>query len=196
MDGQSYPDGQAFYTKGKSTISVGAYTYGTRKLNVREWGEGASLSIGKFCSLAGGITVMLGGNHRTDWITTYPFGRVFKQDLGRWRHPGHPMTKGDVVIGNDVWIGQNAVIQSGVTIGTGAAVAAHSVVVKDVPDYCVVGGNPAQPIRQRFDDEIVALLLELRWWDLPAEDIRELAPELCETPTAEKLQDLIARFRL
>lgn len=103
-------------TKGNSTIHVGAYTYGARKLTVREWGEEANLIIGKFCSLAGGVQVMLGGNHRTDWITTYPFGRVNKKTFGRTQVPGHPTTRGDVVIGDDVWIGQNAVIQSGVTI--------------------------------------------------------------------------------
>ena len=181
--------------KGNSTIRIGAYTYGARKMTVKEWGEGANLTIGKFCSLAGGVTVMLGGNHRTDWITTYPFGRVHKQEFGRAKIPGHPATRGDVLIGDDVWIGQNAVIQSGVTIGSGAAVAGFSVVVKDVPPYTVVGGNPAKPIRTRFDPQIIDLLLELRWWDLPPETVRALVPTLSAAPDAETLQGLVRRYR-
>jgi acetyltransferase-like isoleucine patch superfamily enzyme len=180
-------------TKGNSTIRVGAYTYGARKLMVREWGEGANLIIGKFCSLAGGVQVMLGGNHRTDWISTYPFGWVNKKTFGRTQVAGHPATRGDVVIGDDVWIGQNAVIQSGVTIGSGAAVASHAVVVKDVAPYTIVGGNPAQPIRTRFAPEIVELLLQLRWWDLPPETVRDLVPTLSAAPDAEILRGLIAK---
>ena len=109
--------------------------------------------------------------------------------------PGHLATGGDVIIGNDVWIGQGVTILSGVTIGDGAVLATNSTVVKDVAPYEIVGGNPAKSIRKRFDDEIIALLLELRWWELPLDDIRQLIPQLCTAPTAEHLAELIARYR-
>ena len=180
---------------GSSTMRVGAFSYGEKNIVVRQWGEGANQITGKFCSIAGGITVMLGGNHRTDWITTFPFGKIYKRALGNTHIEGHPATKGDVVVGDDVWLGQNAVIMSGVTIGSGAVVAAHAVVSKDVPPYTIAAGNPAQNVRQRFPGEIVELLLHLRWWDLDVAAIREIAPMLSQAPTRENIQQLIDRFR-
>src|SRR5205823_3283824 len=108
---------------------------------------------------------------------------------------GHPATKGDVIVGNDVWIGYGVTISSGVTIGDGAVIGTNATVVKDVEPYEIVGGNPARHIKFRFDAEIRALLLDLKWWDLPVEDIRRLAPQLCAVPTAEQLRALIAAFR-
>lgn len=183
------------WTKGASTIRVGAFTYGHRKITIREWGEGANLTIGKFCSIANGVVVMLGGNHRVDWITTYPFGHIHQDILGGTDIVGHPISKGDVMIGHDVWLGSRCSIMSGISIGTGAVVAANSSLSQDVPPYTIVGGNPAKPIKQRFPDEIVSLLLELRWWDLDPEIIREIAPELSQTPSIEGLRSLIKRYR-
>ena len=108
---------------GTSKVVVGRFTYGHDRLVVRQWGEGAALRIGSFCSFAEKITIMLGGNHRTDWITTYPFGHVFEEQFGADPVAGHPSTNGDVVIGDDVWIGHGATVISGVTIGDGAVVA-------------------------------------------------------------------------
>jgi acetyltransferase-like isoleucine patch superfamily enzyme len=179
---------------GKSAITVGRYTYGFENLSIRQWGEGASLRIGAFCSLAG-ATIMLGGNHRTDWITTFPFGHIFADELGGQEIVGHPATRGDVVIGNDVWIGHNATIMSGITIGTGAVIASNAVVVKDVRPYDIVGGNPAKCIKTRFDEDIVERLLQLRWWDLPVEDIRQVAATLSQAPTPQLLDGLIAKYR-
>lgn len=192
---KAIPADSVSFTSGNSTITAGAYTYGVKKLHIKQWGEGADCHIGKFCSLAEDITIMLGGNHRTDWISTYPFGHINRVQLGYWKADGHPATRGDVVIGDDVWIGQNATIMSGVTIGSGAVVAACSVVTKDVPPYGIVGGNPAKFIRQRFDDETCALLLELRWWDLPEETVKELAPILSEAPDRAKLREMIETYR-
>ena len=193
MTNQSNNTGK-YGTIGKSAITVGRYTYGFELLSVRQWGEGASLQIGAFCSLAN-ATILLGGNHRTDWITTFPFGHIFADELGGQDIVGHPATRGDVIIGNDVWIGHNATIMSGITIGTGAVIATNAVVVKDVQPYEIVGGNPAKCIKTRFDADIIERLLTLRWWDLPVEDIRQVASTLSQAPTTQLLDALIARYR-
>ena len=95
--------------------------------------------------------------------------------------------KGDTVVGNDVWFGRNCVILPGVKIGDGAIVAAHSVVTKDVAPYTLVGGNPAKPLKKRFDDELISLLLELKWWDFGPQELAEFLPNLC-IPDLEKLK--------
>ena len=150
-------------------------------------GRGGGLRIGAFCSIASGVTVALGGNHRTDWITTFPFGHVFVAELGGAGIVGHPRSRGDVVIGNDVWIGTNATILSGVTIGDGAVIAANATVVKDIGPYEIWGGNPATLIRKRFADEVVRALLALKWWDMPVDKLREAAPMLSREPTEATL---------
>lgn len=181
---------------GKSATSVGRFTYGVENVAVYQWGEGAALHIGTFCSLARSVSVLLGGNHRVDWITTFPFGHIFEDAFDVAPLTGHPATNGDVVIGNDVWIGQGATILSGVTIGDGAVIAANATVTKDVAPYEIVGGNPAKPLRRRFSDEVIALLLQLRWWELPVETIRSLIPKLASAPTPALLRDLIDAHRV
>jgi acetyltransferase-like isoleucine patch superfamily enzyme len=180
---------------GNSAVSIGRFTYGIENLHVRQWGEGAGLKIGSFCSLADNITIFLGGNHRTDWITTYPFGHVFEDDLGTLTNPGHPSSNGNVVIGHDVWIGSGVTIMSGLTIGDGACIAANACVVKDVPPYHITGGNPARTIRARFDSETIGLLLQLHWWDLPLEDIKRISRYLCSQPDIALLMDLLRTYR-
>ena len=159
-------------------------------MQLKEWNEGASLEIGSFCSLATGVVFMLGGNHRTDWISTFPFGHIFQEDLGGQDIPGHPTTNGNIVVGNDVWIGQNATIMSGIKISDGAVIAANSTVVKDVGPYEIWGGNPAKIIRRRFDDDIIEELCEMKWWNMKIESIRKIAPILSQRPTLEVLQEL------
>ncbi|HOW55273.1 MAG TPA: CatB-related O-acetyltransferase [Syntrophorhabdaceae bacterium] len=140
-------------------IGTGSYA---RDLEVLSWGEGAILTIGNYCSIAEGVKIFLGGEHRMDWVTTYPFSYLWDEA----KHiPGHPKTKGDVTIGSDVWIGTDAVISSGVSIGHGAVVAARAVVTKDAPHYAVVAGNPATIIKYRFDEETIKALLDIAWWD-------------------------------
>jgi len=156
--------------------SVGDYSYGRPR--VRHWGEGAGLSIGRFCSIADGVEILLGGNHPSDMVTTYPFFAFPDLWPGAPHPDGFPFAKGDVVIGSDVWLGTGATILSGVTIGHGAIVAAKAVVSRDVPPYAVVAGSPARVVRIRFDDATVAALLDSRWWDLPADRIRRLVPLL------------------
>ncbi|MFC3069542.1 CatB-related O-acetyltransferase [Phenylobacterium soli] len=182
-------------TAGNSPVSFGRYTYGFDRVRVMQWGEGAALRVGSFCSLAEEITFILGGNHRTDWISTYPFGHIHQAELGDPQVAGHPATRGDIVIGHDVWLAHGCTIMSGVTIGDGAAVGARAVVSRDVPPYAIVAGNPAEVVRFRFDEEVRELLLALRWWDLPLETIRELTATLCSAPTPALLRELIARHR-
>lgn len=151
----------------------GAHSYG--KLAIRRWGEGAKLSVGKFCSIADGVTVFLGGNHRSDWITTYPFSDFADRWPGAQGHPSTLSSRGDVTIGHDVWIGAGATILSGVTIGHGAIVGARAVVGRDVAPYAVVVGNPALEVKRRFPPPEAQQLLALAWWDLPDETIDRLA---------------------
>lgn len=177
---------------GASRVSVGRFTYGTEHLSIRQWGEGAALTIGSFCSISSAVTIFLGGNHRTDWVTTFPFGHIYQEQLGGVGIPGHPATAGDVTIGHDVWIGHGVTIMSGITIGSGAVLAANANVVADVAPYEIVGGNPAKHIRDRFEPAVREMLLELRWWDWPLDTIRRRAPQLCTAPRAEVLQEWLA----
>lgn len=143
---------------------------------VRSWKEGASLKIGAFCSIAAGVKIFLGGEHRTDWVTTFPFPTLWKKQAGHI--PGHPRTRGDVVIGNDVWIGTEAIILSGVRIGDGAVVGARALVTGNVPPYAIVAGNPAKLVRMRFADNIVVRLLDIAWWNWSDERIARYMPLL------------------
>lgn len=183
------------YQVGKSRVTVGRFTYGHENLTIREWGEGANLDIGSFCSLASCIQVFLGGNHRTDWISTYPFGHIFTEELGGVNIKGHPATKGDIVVGNDVWIGHGATIMPGIKIGSGSVIAANATVIKDVEPYEIVGGNPGKTIKKRFTSQIIDLLLHLAWWDLPQNTIKEIAPILCHEPSEEEIRMLLLKHR-
>jgi acetyltransferase-like isoleucine patch superfamily enzyme len=150
---------------------IGRHTYGNPK--IRTWNEGATLKIGAFCSIADGVDIFLGGEHRVDWATTYPFTALWEDA----RHiEGHPKTKGDVVIGNDVWIGSGAVIMSGVHIGDGAVVGARAVVSTDIEPYAIYAGNPARKVRNRFDNGIIEQLLRLEWWNFDDSEIKQLLP--------------------
>ncbi len=154
-----------------AAYEIGEWTYG--KPTVMTWNEGAILKIGRFCSISEGVVIMLGGEHRYDWVTTFPFNYAFKEASG---FKGHPRTKGDVKIGNDVWIGFDALILSGVTIGNGAVIAARSVVSKDVEPYAIVAGSPAELIKYRFAAPLITALQKIAWWDWPPHKIREAWP--------------------
>ena len=149
-------------------VRIGLHTYGEPL--VRWWGEAANLSIGSYCSIADGVEIFLGGNHRTDWVSTYPFP-VFREWNARGI-AGHPATRGDVTIGNDVWLGAGCVILSGVSIGNGAVVGCRAVVTRDVPDYAIVAGNPASVMRMRFAPEKVDALLQSAWWNWAPATVR------------------------
>ena len=161
-------------------MEVGSWTYGSKHIKIIESGEGNKLIIGKFCSIAEGVVVFTGGNHRTDWISTYPFGHIHDEHFPKMsKGMGHPYSNGDVIIGNDVWIGTNAVIMSGIKIGDGAVIGAYSLVTKDVEPYTIVGGNPAKIIRKRFSDEVIKELLDFKWWDLDVAQINGISDILC-----------------
>ena len=162
-------------------ITKGEHTYTDGEVSIF-FLDAADLKIGKYCSIASDCTIFLGGNHRVDWISTYPFSRDFNCTL-----VGHPSTKGDIVIGNDVWIGQGVTILPGVIVGDGAVIGAKSVVVKDVPPYSVVCGNPAELKKFRFTIEEIKMLLELKWWDWSDEKVYQAIPFL----TSGDLESLI-----
>lgn len=173
---------EIFYTKDflkdlPCVKKIGDYSYGNPQ--ILHWGENTTLTIGKFCSIADGVKIFLGGNHRTDWITTYPFNQL--NDL--WSNAkgikGHPSSNGNVVIGNDVWIGNGAIIMSGVTIFDGAVIGANAVVTKDVLPYTIVGGNPAKLIRKRFSEKEIQMLLDIKWWNWQETKIQQKLETLC-----------------
>jgi len=169
--------------------SFGEYTY-SQPINVRygEYGPGRHYSVGKFCSIADEVTIFLGGNHRVDWVSTYPFP-AFKEFPEAAGITGYEAGKGNVVIGNDVWIGSHVVILSGVSIGDGAVVGAYSIVAKSVPPYAIVAGNPAKLIRYRFDEKSVEQLLKLRWWDWPINKIKKNMHLLCSSSVTTFLDE-------
>ncbi len=162
----------------KKNIIVGDYTYyddpngpESFESNVLYHFDftGDKLIIGKFCAIAREVRfIMNGGNHSQAGISTYPFF-IFKN--GWDRITPDAAIKGDTIVGNDVWIGYDATIMPGVHIGDGSIIASKSVVTRDVPPYAIVGGNPAEVIRYRFDEETIAKLLEITWWDWPVEKI-------------------------
>ncbi|MBR5693696.1 MAG: CatB-related O-acetyltransferase [Fibrobacter sp.] len=139
---------------------------------------GDKLIIGKFCQIAAGVEfVMNGANHQMNAVSTFPFYTLEGWNMKAPAASDMPF-KGDTVIGNDVWIGQNATILPGVHIGDGAIIGANSVVASDVEPYSIVVGNPAKLIRYRFDGELTSLLLKFKWWDKPVEEINALIPIL------------------
>ncbi|MFV8438947.1 CatB-related O-acetyltransferase [Vibrio owensii] len=142
------------------------------------YGEVDKLIIGKFCSIASGATFMMAGNqgHRVDWISTFPFS---PEEFGEDVQSGFERA-GDTIVGNDVWIGSEAMIMPGVKIGDGAVIGARSVITKDVPPYSIVVGHN-HIVRQRFDDECVAMLLEIKWWDWPINHIKQAMKIMCSS---------------
>jgi len=165
---------QASWSDGE-TVIVGDYSYAWTP-RIKSWGEGAKCYIGKYCSIAGNVQIFLGGDHRTDWITTYPFAELLPDQFPEIK--GSPRSKGDVIIGNDVWIGNDAKIMSGVHIGDGSVIAGSAVVTRNVEPYSIVGGVPAKHIRYRMPEDRIPDLLRLSWWHWPIEKVAEAVPIL------------------
>ncbi|MFN8832280.1 MAG: CatB-related O-acetyltransferase [Alphaproteobacteria bacterium] len=175
-------------------IIVGDYTYYDDPEDVYNFEKnvlylfdfmGDKLIIGKFCQIATGVRfIMNGSNHAMNGFSTYPFkvsGQIWAE-----KDPMQVVSKGDTVVGNDVWIGNCATIMQGVKIGDGAIIGTNSLVTKDVEPYTIVGGNPAKEIRKRFDDETIQMLLALKWWDW---DVQKITDNL-EVITGGKIDEL------
>ena len=158
----------------KNRVQIGDFTYGNPL--IMTWGENTKLTIGKFCSIGANVQIYLGGNHHTDWLTTYPFNVLLKD-----QYPGIDgevaATKGDITIGNDVWIANDVKIMSGVTIGDGAVIAAGAVVTEDVTASSLVAGIPAKQKRILWQ-KVPAV--GMRWWDWPMEKLAEAIPRLMQ----------------
>ena len=164
-------------------IIVGDFTYiadsdfESHVTHLYEW-NGDRLIIGKFCQIAAGVEfVMNGANHQMNAVSTFPFFTLEGWNASAPQKSDMSL-KGDTVIGNDVWIGQNATIMPGVHIGDGAIIGTNSLVSKDVEPYTIVAGNPIRVIRKRFDDELIDLLERFKWWDKSIEEINNLIPIL------------------
>lgn len=162
------------FNKKYPNYKMGVNCYGVPK--VKHPLPNTTLTIGNYCSIASNVEIYLGGNHRTDWITSYPFPHFFEKA----NHiENYEVSSGDVNIGSDVWICQNTTILSGVTIGHGAVIANGAIVTKDIYPYEIVGGNPAKHIRWRFDEQTREILLKSAWWDWPEDELLEIVDILC-----------------
>ena len=156
---------------GKATI--GEYTYGNPE--VHNWTEKWKVTIGKFCSFGEGVHIIVDGEHRTDWVCNFPLSPLLMMIPENY---GHPTSKGDITIGNDVWVGMYSIILSGVTIGDGAVIGAGSVVTKDVKPYEIVAGVPARHIKFRFTLKNIEELEKIAWWNWPFLKLQEKVREL------------------
>lgn len=186
-------------TVSNPNIMVGDFTYiadsdfECHVTHLYEW-NGDKLMIGKFCQIAAGVEfVMNGANHQMNAVSTFPFYTLEGWDMEPPALSDLPL-KGDTVVGNDVWIGQNAVILPGVHIGDGAIIGANSVVGSDIAPYTIVAGNPAKVLRKRFDDDLIHLLLKLKWWDKSVEEINALIPILTSSDLENAEQELRKRI--
>ena len=168
--------------------SMGHGSYGHPLLYVFEGDTTTKLRIGAYCSIAADVRILLGGEHRIDWVTTSPL-RILNR-MPQAGLDGHPHSEGDVSIANDVWIGVDATILSGVTIGNGAVVGAGAVVASDVPSYAVVVGNPARIARFRFDPQIIEALERIAWWDWPPQKVLDATNLLCSS----EVERFVERF--
>ena len=173
-------------------FSIGAYSYGRPK--VRFARAGRRLTIGRYCSIADHVEIMLGGDHRLGWVSTYPFAAMCGLWPGAQAPADYQSSRGDVTIGSDVWLGSGCLILSGVTIGHGAVVAARAVVTRDVPPYAVVAGNPARVVRHRFDADTVADLLDTAWWERDPCTVSALVPLLQSGRVAELVAEMTSAF--
>ena len=178
--------------KKSGIVTIGAHTYGSPRIITFE-GDATRIVIGSFCSIAETVVFIAGGNHNAGWASTFPF-------RAKWELPGafsdgQPSSKGDIVIGSDVWLAEGVVVLSGVKIGHGAVVAAAAVVTRDVPPYSLVAGSPARVMAMRFEEAQVSRLLAIRWWEWEEHAIRANVDLLSGPLTDESLSGLEAAGR-
>lgn len=171
------------------SVFKGRGSYGIDGVELWGYGTSAALRVGNFSSFGPRCVALLGGNHRSEWTTTFPFPSFHPDakklvDLGNTDGP-HATSKGDIVVGSDVWIGYGVTLLSGITIGHGAIVGARAVVAKSVPPYAVVVGNPARIVKYRFDNDTIAELLSLEWWkNWSDEEVIARFPHLLNAPSS------------
>lgn len=183
---QSYERQQEKFRKKYPSYEIGIASYGMP--TVHDAQQGTTLRIGAYCSVAEGVQIFLGKEHRTDWVSTYPFPAFFEEAR---TIPDCEISRGDVTIGSDVWLCANCSILSGVKIGHGAVVAMGAVVTRDVEPYAVVAGNPARHVRWRFDEPTRTALLEAAWWAWPLTEVRSVAQLL----SSDQIQGLLEYAR-
>ena len=188
-----------FTTIQNPNITVGDFTYiadsefESHVTNFYPWSKD-KLIIGKFCQIAMGVEfIMNDANHQMSAVSTFPFYTLDGWDMEAPSASDMPL-KGNTVIGNDVWIGQNAVILPGVNIGDGAIIGANSVVGSNIAPYTIVAGNPAKVIRKRFDEELIDLMLRFKWWDKSITEINELIPILTCSDLEKVREELKAKL--
>jgi acetyltransferase-like isoleucine patch superfamily enzyme len=179
-----------FYTHHMIKYKVGRYTYG--KPYIIQFNEGSKLSIGNYCSISKNVTIFLGGNHRSDWVSTYPFPAIDSVWTKASKITNYNSSKGDIYIGNDVWIGYGATIMSGINIGDGAVIGANSVVTKNVAPYTIVAGNPAKFIKTRFTPKQIESLLKIKWWHWPESKINQNIKQICSS----NIEDFINKYEI
>ncbi len=168
-------------------IKVGRYSYYSGYYHGHSFDECArylppdegvdQLIVGSFCSIGSGAAFIMAGNqgHRNEWISTFPFYWMSEEPAFAGAQNGYEGA-GDTVIGNDVWIGSEAVIMPGIKVGDGAVIGTRALVTRDVEPYAIIGGNPAKTIRKRFDERTVQMLLEMKWWDWPIDQLQAVMP--------------------
>lgn len=168
-------------------IKVGRYSYYSGYYHGHSFDECArylppdegvdQLIVGSFCSIGSGAAFIMAGNqgHRNEWVSTFPFYWMSEEPAFAGAQNGYEGA-GDTVIGNDVWIGSEAVIMPGIKVGDGAVIGTRALVTRDVEPYAIIGGNPAKTIRKRFDERTVQMLLEMKWWDWPIDQLQAVMP--------------------
>jgi chloramphenicol O-acetyltransferase type B len=174
---QSYVRQQEKFIKRYPNYEIGTASYGLPIVHDNH--EGTTLKIGAYCSIASNVQIFLGGQHRTDWVSNYPFPFFFEMDAQYRKKYESGGSRGDVIIGSDVWLCANCIILSGVTIGHGAVIANGAVISRDVAPYAVMAGNPAKQIKWRFDEATRTDLLESAWWDWSEDEISNVLDKLC-----------------
>jgi acetyltransferase-like isoleucine patch superfamily enzyme len=166
-----------------SVIDVGRWTYSADGSINTGFSPSKSIKIGNFCSIADNVSIWIGADHRSDWVSTFPFATLGWPEV--FDILDTTRSKGNVLIGNDVWIGSGVLILSGVTIGDGAVIAARSIVTRDVPPYALVAGNPARIKKYRFDQKTIEKLLMIAWWNWPDTQIKAISPMLMSNNMAQ-----------
>ncbi len=174
------------YGNKSKSISIGKNTYGS--LNYFDYHDGCSLNIGSYCSIADGVFFLMGGNHKMDTFSTFPFDAFTNGTIESYN-------KGNIIVEDDVWIGKNALILSGVKIGRGAIIGANTIVTKDVPPYAIVVGNPQKIIKYRFSQDIIEKIQTVNFEQIDLEDYKNSCKLLCQKVTNENVDEILESLK-